>query len=192
MTRIVVGFAGPIGSGKDTMAKAMAEIFNGTVLKFAHPLYAMAAHIDPAIHPDMTHKEKEDYLLGLEHLGTRRNFLQKLGTEFGRNIIHEKLWVDLQRHKVESTGGAVFYSDVRFNDEAQLIRDLGGHIIHIRCNWIPPTSQQALSHPSEKAVTFVSGDTILGLSEGKIAKGAREVAAVIKEVFHLPTVSALG
>lgn len=187
MSRILVGFAGPIGSGKDTMAHAMSTALGGRVMKFADPLYAMAKAIDPAFSPDMPHTSKNEYLLGMEELGTRRNFLQKLGTEFGRELIHTNVWTLIQEARLGNVVGPVFYSDTRFPNEAQWIRDQGGHVIHLRCNWIRPTTPDSDKHLSEKPLEFVKGDSILGLSEGQITKGAREVLRIIQDVFPQPS-----
>lgn len=192
MNRILVGFAGPIGSGKDTMAHATAEAMSGTVMKFADPLYAMAKQVDPAFHPSMTHVEKNEWLLGNPELGTRRDFLQKLGTEFGRCMIHNSLWTLIQEARLELTSKPVFYSDVRFPNEADWIRRMGGHIIHLRCNWVRPTTDEANAHISEKPLPFVQGDSIIGLSKGQIQKGAREVLGIIEDIFLIPKASKLG
>lgn len=189
--RVLIGFAGPIGSGKDTMARAMADIMHGRVFKFAQPLYDMAQVIDPAFHPNMPHKDKVEFVLGRKELGTRRNFLQMLGTEFGRNMIYSDIWNTIQDDLLSKYEGPVFYSDVRFENEAAFIRNKGGHIIHLRCNWVMPTTPEANLHTSEKGVGFVAGDSIIGLSEGKIQKGAKEVLGVIEDIFYLSKASRL-
>lgn len=180
--KVIIGFAGPIGSGKDTLSAELAKALHGGVFKFATPLYAMAEAIDPVMRVGMTHEEKEGFVLGRQELGTRRSFLQKLGTEFGRNQIHSDIWSILQAVAIENSLGPVFFSDVRFDNEAALIREVGGHIIHLKPNWAPLGSTN--NHASEAGVKFVRGDSILGLSKGKVAPAVRSCLAIIQDVFY--------
>lgn len=56
-----------------------------------------------------------------------REFLQKLGTEFGRNELGENIWVDTLIHSLQSDGNYII-ADVRFNNEAEAIIKAGGTI----------------------------------------------------------------
>lgn len=188
MHKVLVAFTGPIGSGKDTLSIIMADELGGKVRKFASFLYSMAACIDPVFSPSMSHEEKEGFVLGIKELGTRRNYLQKLGTEFGRNTIHEDHWIILQDNLLETSLSPNFYSDCRFEGEAQLIRDRGGIVIHLKPNWIDSTNTSAAqSHSSEAGIKWQPGDYILGLSKGKVGQGVSEVRSIISDHFY-PTV----
>lgn len=180
--KVIIGLHGPIGSGKDTIANELAESLSGRNFKFAHHLYEMAAIVDSKITPGMLHEVKASNLLDDPELPTRRDFLQRLGTEFGRQLIHHNIWLKLQELELSKTTGPVFYSDVRFENEAEFIREKGGHIIHLKPNWIDPTAIQG--HASEAGIKYQRGDSILGLSQGKIGQGVTQVMEIISDTFY--------
>ena len=86
---------------------------------------------------DREFKEKE---LGEEWDGlTPRKLLQLLGTEAGRQIIHPNIWVnalfaDHENNKSEwlsATNSKWIVTDVRFPNEANIIKEKGGIMIRI-------------------------------------------------------------
>ena len=181
---MIIGLAGPIGSGKDTMANYLVTHFQAHRLKFADTLYAMAGAFDSNIHPDMPHKAKDEYVLNNVALGTRRNFLEKLGTEFGREQIATNIWVlkiDHEISKLKFLLGAevnIVISDVRFPNEAKYIRDNGGHIVHLKPNW----ECSKTGHASDKGLPYVDGDSILPLQLGSVNKGGDLLMRILEEV----------
>ena len=61
-----------------------------------------------------------------------RQMMQLLGTEWGRDLIHPDIWVIAARAQIERYGDAdIVFDDVRFENEASMIRELGGLIIHV-------------------------------------------------------------
>lgn len=143
----IIGLHGPYSCGKDTLGAALARnVPDAIILKFADPLYAMAKVIDPEFRPSMPHSAKMENVLGQERLGTRRNFLEKLGTDFAREMIHPDFWVDIfgQRaleHLLTKPYGKVICTDVRAPNEAKWILDNGGVVIQIVPDWIRPASE---------------------------------------------------
>ena len=89
---------------------------------------------------------------------TPRYLMQTLGTEWGRRMISDDIWL---RAWVKALGGHrnVVVDDVRFPNEAELIRSLGGYIIQIdRPNG--PTIDHS-DHPSEQGLSQITPDAIL-------------------------------
>lgn len=86
---------------------------------------------------------------------------QLLGTEFGRSLA-ETLWLDLAKQRWELIRvGAVdpdctglIIPDVRFQNEADWIREAGGHLIHIQRG----TKEAVASHASEGGVNMDARD----------------------------------
>ena len=144
----LIGITGRAGSGKSTAADVLLKAGWARV-KFADPLKNMLRAIglsDRHIEGDL--KEVPcDLLQGK----TPRWAMQRLGTEWGRQCIGESFWLDLARREIALTiaqGVPVVVDDVRFENEAQLIRDLGGTILQItRGNAETP------SHASEADLT---------------------------------------
>ena len=180
----IIGLAGPIGSGKDTLA-GMLQKSGFTVKKFAGPLYAMAGAIDPVIRPDMLHVDKQGYLCEDPQLGTRRNFMEKLGTEFARQAINEEFWLILMQNYLDNhtkllQGVPIVISDVRFENEASMLREAGGHIVHLKPDW----ATESTGHTSDKGLRYVAGDSILGLSYGEPEKGYKQLLSIIEELYN--------
>lgn len=185
----IIGLAGPIGSGKDTLALMLTRA-GFRRIKFADTLYAMANVVDPAFHPDMTQQAKKEFVLGDSNLGTRRAFLEHLGTEFGRLLVDENFWSILTRltilqSQVEAPSLGIVVSDVRFDNEANMIRSLGGHIVHIKPQW----ECVKTGHASDAGVTFMEDDSILGAVYGRADKAYAQLLDIIKDVYSTASAS---
>lgn len=130
----LIGFSGPMGCGKSTAIeelKAMCPNRHIVLVKFAGTLYEIQDFIYDriaAVHPRPTGFVKD------------RRLLQILGTEWGRDCISESLWVRLWRANVERAlefhpvgkPTLVVCDDVRFDNEAEVLTQLGGVIVQIR------------------------------------------------------------
>lgn len=65
---------------------------------------------------------------------TPRRFMQLLGTEWGRDMIGERFWVDVWLHEADmilDDGVHIVADDVRFSNEARAIQDGGGAVIEV-------------------------------------------------------------
>lgn len=179
---VLIGLHGPIGCGKDTLARLLVSARGAARVKFADKLYAMAAAFDPVIHPDMTHAEKEMPVLGMPDFGTRREFLQKLGTEFGRELISPDIWTTALKLRVEELWRAdptkvIVVSDVRTPNEAEMIRKLG-ILIHLDSNWVDPNLTNA--HSSNKPLPCIPGDVRLTLKKDREAAGLSRLLDIVQ------------
>ena len=118
----VYAFFGEQGSGKSSVSDAISRLFSGTKLSFAQPIYDAVSSI---LRVDARTLPKET---PLPELGgkTLRYALQTLGTEWGRDLIHENLWVNnLIDHAKEcvANGQPVFIDDLRFQNEYEALLD---------------------------------------------------------------------
>lgn len=127
----IIALSGPAGSGKSTAA-AFLQDKGYTLVKFAAPLKAMCRAIgldDEHIEGGM--KERPlDWLQGK----SPRQFMQMLGTEFGRDCIGPHFWVGLWERAaldVLDQGGRVVCDDCRFSNEADAVRKLGGVVVRL-------------------------------------------------------------
>ena len=184
----IIGLHGPIGSGKDTLA-SMLTASGFRALKHATPLYTMAHALDPVFMPGMAHKDKDGYVLNNASLGTRRNFLEKLGTEFCRDMINGDFFSILMQETIldsvaNAPSLAIVISDVRFENEATTIRKLGGHIVHLKPDWDCPRT----GHASDAGLEFKVGDSILELEYGRADKGYKQLMAIIQEEYSSASV----
>lgn len=147
MSRLIA-FCAPARAGKDTAAGFLVTHLRYVQVAFAEPLKRMAEAglelIDDQLHGHAKDKPI-DWLDGV----TPRRILQTLGTEWGRELIHTELWVRVARRRIErllAAGIPVAVSDLRFGNEAQMVRELGGTIVRIERDGLPPVE----AHASER------------------------------------------
>jgi hypothetical protein len=94
-----------------------------------------------------------------EYLGGKspRQFMQLLGTEFGRDLIHEDLWVNAWKRRVAGLDKTVT-TDIRFPNEAQALAEAGGKLYRIERD----TDVNIYSlHESEKHIPYLKVSAII-------------------------------
>lgn len=132
-TPLVVGFAGAKQSGKSTITQILMAKHGVVGMGFAQPLRTFIGDL-LGLPQDVLEEVKEEQVPGLRAGVTPRYLMQTLGTEWGRTLIDPDLWVKVaMRDAVNALerGYAVAFADVRFANEAEAIRNLGGIIIQI-------------------------------------------------------------
>lgn len=125
----LIALTGRIACGKDTAAQLLIQ--NGyTAMRFADPLKeAIAAmlSVPRELLEDRAWKERV-----LDDVGqTPRFMMQTIGTEWGRHMIHPNIWVRLLKRRVLEHGGPIVIPDCRFDNEARMVRELGGAVVEI-------------------------------------------------------------
>ena len=174
---ILIGIAGPARSGKSTMAGEFRRLveFRGQKYAerpFAGPLKRMLASIGV----DISDQSKNAHVAFLGGSVTPRIMMQTLGTEWGRSLLPD-LWLRVWEHELDDQAHCVCVPDVRFDNEADLIRNLGGTIIHIQRK--PTADMLAVpAHASEAGITRVKGDIIFRNDRG-IEKIAQLAASIL-------------
>ena len=151
----IVGFMGHIDSGKTTAALHLVMQRQFLRRPFARSLKTMlmAIGLSPS-HVDGDLKEEPcDLLCGV----TPRAALQSLGTEWGRQMIHQDLWISLWAIDVARTGKPVVADDVRFANEAAMIRKQGGIVVRID----RPSIGQTSKHASENEIDLIRPDALI-------------------------------
>lgn len=130
---VLVGLSGRPRAGKDTAAEHLVASHGFVRVAFADPLrhfvYGLL-EIEKNLSWDSIKDDPRPELGGK----TPREAMQTLGTEWGRNMIHKDLWLDTAKRKVKKyleSGISVVVSDVRFDNEAEMVRELGGKVLRI-------------------------------------------------------------
>jgi hypothetical protein len=171
---MIIGLTGYAQSGKDTVAKYLAGK-GYKHLAFADPLRELALSINPTLHIEVTEialgyapKQKIKLEALIEAVGYEKaeknpavmEFYQNLGQAM-RNWEGDDYWVEATLHRLTDTNIDLLnpqhlmlvISDVRYKNEAKLIKDLGGVIIKVT----RPTAVKLNDHPSEEEITTIDG-----------------------------------
>lgn len=164
-----VGLIGAAGSGKDTVANILAHGWAYKRVAFADPVRMSLLNLDPlvpvpAYEGTLMRVSKLVGNLGWEDAKRRspeiRALLQRLGTDVVRSMAPD-LWVDqalATATDVDLGGQTPVFTDTRFQNEVDMIRNHGGIIIRVvRTGSI----NEAAGHVSEQLHTTVDADRII-------------------------------
>lgn len=133
--RYIIGCSGPAGSGKTTLAKALAnELPNGKVFSFAS---ALRAECDPILQESLgisawTQIPEEKKQI--------RDFLVCRGA--GRRAEDPFYWVKKLAASIEAHSGPVLIDDVRYANEANWLRGLGGVVVGVSRWGVQPANTE--------------------------------------------------
>lgn len=175
--QLIIGIAGPAQSGKSTLSGEFRRIIEFRGMKyreqpFAGPLKRMLASIGV----DVSDLSKNTPVPFLDGSVTPRIMMQTLGTEWGRSLMPD-LWLRVWKNELDHDARAVCVPDVRFDNEADLIRELGGLIVHIVRK--PTADMLAVpAHASEAGITRHKSDIIFRNDRG-IEKMAALAASIL-------------
>jgi hypothetical protein len=140
----VIGIHGLARTGKDTVANRLVSEHGFVRVGFADPLKAMVCAL-LNVDEDWIEEHKE---ADIEGIASPRRLLQTLGTEWGRNIINQNIWVNAAFRKIadvrnDKNVAGVVIPDVRFNNEARAIREYDGCVWEISRKDAPPVAKHA-------------------------------------------------
>jgi hypothetical protein len=133
-------------------------------ISFASPMREFCSNLLSALGHDgvvLLRDKKEEKVAGIGV--SPRQMMQTLGTEWGRSCIHPELWIMVAAGAVEqqrNQGRNVVIDDVRFPNEAEMIRRLGGEL------WLvdrPGTAYEG-GHASEGALVDLMPDAVINNS----------------------------
>lgn len=152
----VIGVAGLARSGKDTVADFIVSYVGGYRYAFAEPIKAMLRHVGIDMDHPYWASRKEDRIPAVGK--SPREMMQTLGTDWGRELVNPKLWVTLANQKLLTYGPGMVISDVRFDNEAEWIRSLGGLVIHVHRDI---NDFKIAEHSSENGVIVLDTDVTI-------------------------------
>jgi hypothetical protein len=140
---LVIGICGQARSGKDTAAKMFCSMGAGLdgwnltsyTLSLATPIKRML--IEMLDHMALPHSASSfEYVYSdelkdkpIEELGGKspRQMMQTLGTDWGRGMVDDELWIKIARHQIDFIASNVVpdhalivIPDIRFDNEAKL------------------------------------------------------------------------
>jgi hypothetical protein len=157
--KMIIGLSGWARAGKDTVADHLVDSFGFVKLSFATPMREALVRLNPMIrvagYP--TELASAVRLMGWENLKSEspdvRGLMQRLGTEVGREMFGDDFWVKAAINAIPE-GANVVFSDVRYPNEANAVRALGGKVWRVYRDGIGPAN----GHTSENALGDYSFD----------------------------------
>lgn len=162
--RACVLFAGNAGHGKDTGANMLADVcrqrdLSALRMAFADPIKEAAVHLlgIPKEVSNGTQQEKLDWNV---YGRSAREWLQWIGTELGRDQIHQDIWVHrFVDRALRASHRAVIGSDCRFRNEMSTVRELLGDDMKLTIiKIVNPRVTVNLEHQSESEVFHIPDD----------------------------------
>ena len=146
---MIIGLSGFARSGKDTVADILVENHGFVKMSFADPMRDALLRLNPLIQlrngPSLPLAQALRVYTWdeLKSVSTDiRGLLQRMGSEVGREMFGENLWVDYAiAHLPENTD--VVFSDVRYKNEAKAILALKGRVWRIEREGIGAANEHA-------------------------------------------------
>jgi len=152
---MIIGIVGFAGSGKGTVGDILIRDYDFHRLSFADgvkdavaAIFGWPRHLlegDTSESRDFREASDEWWSKKFGYEVTPRFMLQKMGTEAGRDVFHDQVWVHALARKAEQYNNVVI-PDVRFPNEIDYIKDAGGFVIRVVRGKEPKWFNTALEH----------------------------------------------
>lgn len=164
----IIGLSGWARNGKDTVAEHLIANYGYKQISFAAPMKEALYRLNPKITINNvvgTPVRTGVDIYGWDDLKTRgpeiRELLQRFGTEVGREMFGEDFWVNAAIDSIPD-GSRVVVSDVRYPNEADAVKKLGGEVWRV----VRPGYGAANDHASEHALNDYNFDYIIDNNAG--------------------------
>jgi hypothetical protein len=154
----VIGLTGYAQSGKDTVASILVEKYGYRRIAFADKIRDFLYGVNPMVACSPTgYLQDLVNLVGWDNAKQEpqvRRLLQDLGIS-ARELLDENIWITSALSKV-SSGERVVVTDVRFENEAMMIKHLGGQLWRVKRVGFGPVNE----HVSESELDGYKVDQI--------------------------------
>lgn len=164
----LIGLGGRLRAGKDAVADHLVEKHGYVKLGMSDALHEAMLVLDPIVAfetaGDFYDAVPIRYSTAIERYGyvktkliydEARSLLQKLGTEVGRQMFDENVWVNIIARKIDDLRGAghpVVVTGIRFPNELRMVDELGGKSVWIERPSDGLEAAPAAAHASETSI----------------------------------------
>jgi len=185
---MIIGLTGYARSGKDTVAKSLRLRGGFRRIAFADKLKDLALRLDPivgveSLSGDLFFTRVQELVdsQGWEDAKKQhdvRHLLQRLGNE-AREVLGDNVWVEAVRGQLLtyiSENKNVVFTDVRYENEAQLVHAYGGKMVRV----VRPNVQALNNHVTETNVDLISVDDTI-MNDGTINDLGAKVTELLRK-----------
>lgn len=130
---MIIGLSGYAQVGKDTVAQILVEDYGFTRIAFADIIRTAVYLLDPIVNLEgmrLQHLVDKYGWDTAKQVPEVRRLMQVMGSEIGRDLIDEQIWIELTMLNIKPETNIVI-SDVRFKNEAEEIKFQGGDVWRI-------------------------------------------------------------
>lgn len=191
MVKLIGLYSDRPASGKSEVARVLQQQLGFECIPFAGTLKRMARLLLEDLGLSVREVEiamtsGKEQPLPLLADRTPRQLMQTLGTDWGRGCMDEELWNRCWFQRVSTAlamGCHVVVDDVRFRNEARLIRDHGGLLIKV----VRPegSSDRFTAHASEGALALEPMDGVL-LNDSSLEVLEENILRLVAHAMRMP------
>lgn len=179
---MLVGITGKKTSGKTYTANIIKDNFAQVhIVPLALPVKAAVDAILRTCYGTSRFDKDTGHIPGLTLNFTLRDLYKAQGTGF-RNQLHPRIWIDLNKVMITpllDQRHTVIIDDVRYANEAEYIKGLGGHLLRI----VDPNLKSTDTHISETEMDSIDADWTL-INEKVPSSYNIKVKAFIGRLIH--------
>lgn len=167
---MIIGLVGSKKSGKSTIAEYLVSNHGFHEISFADPLKKLVVELFD-LTPEQVHTQNKKESVDPQLQVTPRQLLQTVGTDLFRvtlkrvlptlSIPYDSIWIAKAYNKIlkiilEDPNAKIVISDVRFRNESDMVRDLGGFLIRVTRNNISECFSNIDNHSSETEMLSIA------------------------------------
>ena len=156
---MIIGLLGYAQSGKDEVAKILVEKYNYQRVAFADAIRDLLYEANPVVNglaSNMQHAVNQRGWDDVKKNPEVRSLLQNMGVG-ARKVLGDDVWVVAALRKMGDKDQQYVITDVRFDNEATIIKQLNGELWRIQ----RPGIQAVNDHISEKELDSYKVDRVL-------------------------------
>lgn len=174
---MIIGLSGYARSGKDSTAELLCLNYGYRRVSFADPIREALMRLNPRVGDMPLSILVEDYGWDLAKQNPEvRRLMQVLGTEVGRSMFGDDVWIKMALRDLRPEDKVVI-SDVRYPNEADAIKQLGGSLWRINRH----NHQAVNGHKSEHAMDNYMFNHVI-YNDGTLDDLSDEVFMLAKEL----------
>ena len=173
---MIIGVTGRKGVGKNLACEGLV---GWTIMSFAWPLKQVCGLVFGLTDEEMNSPELKERKLDRWPHESPRKLLQRVGTDMFRQHYPE-VWVQCLKSRIQTASARpgdtnIAITDVRFENEAKALRELGGHLVRIE----RPGNSTGDLHPSEVEMDGIEVDaTVLNDGSKELLQARLKVAVL--------------